>query len=87
MAIRLSQQKFPGSVCGSVVDDEKPPHPDATVMREVLPQSQHLIAHGHECADLVAIVADRSIINTQQRMHSYAFSLQTSHPDRLRCAI
>jgi hypothetical protein len=87
MAIRLSQQKFRGSVCGSVVDDEKPPHPDATVMREVLPQAQHLVAHRHECTDLVAIVADPSIINTQQCMHSCAFSLQTSHPDRLRVAI
>jgi hypothetical protein len=65
MAIRLGEQKLPGSVCGSVVDDEKPPHPDVAVMREVLPQAQHLIAHRHECTDLNAIVADRSIINTQ----------------------
>jgi hypothetical protein len=87
VAIRLSQQKFRGSVCGSVVDNEKPPHPDATVMREVLPQAQHLIAHSHECTDLVAIAADRPIINTQQCMHSCAFSRQICDPVWLHGAI
>jgi hypothetical protein len=65
MPIRCGAQIFPGSVCGSVVDDEKPPHPDAAVMREVLPQVQHLSPRRHECTDLIPIVADRSIINTQ----------------------
>jgi hypothetical protein len=87
VAIRLSQQKFRGSVCGSVVDNEKPPHPDPAVMREVLPQAQHLIAHRHERTDLVAIVADRSIINTQQRMHSCAFPRQICDPVWLYGAI
>jgi len=73
MAIWLGQQKFPRSIRGPVVNNKKPCHPYAAMMIKVLWQAQHFVAHGHERSYFILIIADGSVIKTQQRMHSHAF--------------